>query len=586
MERAQPTYGGLKQVFAVSLGLFIVFIDSTIVNIALPDIIADYGIGLSEASWIINSFVITLAVLLVTMGKLADLFGRARFFLIGLFLFMISSFLCGAAPSEESLIIYRILQGISGAMVIPTSMMLVRSAVPPEKAGLAMGIWGAVGALAVAIGPSLGGVITEQINWRWVFYINVPVIFIGLPLTWLVFRGTKETRKPFRIDLWGTLALSTTLFFLTYSILQGQEFGWSDWKIIAGFAISVIGIAAFIVIEKKVKDPLLDFAILRNRAFVSGIASNLLSGIILMGTMILLPLFLTKVKGFDTLEAAFAITPLSAVMLVVAPIVGRLIDKVGYAWPMTLGYLFTLAGYILLSTVHADMSIGRLVAYIAVAGVGIGIIMVTSVTVSTSVVSQEQVSLASGIFAMMRNLGGAIGVALFVSITLTSLNNQSSAIVDDGIAKFKEAGLPAVVQDQAIARLEERRDDFFDFNAPPADFQLSDGQKQELIEQKMSEAMAALPAGTKLPPEKQKELLAKLEAEMIAVEGKVAEIRLSIQKQGEEDVAQSMGKAFLSGLILTALFSVTLLFLRRKSIEGGLSSPTGKGSASSFRSFE
>ncbi|MBH5318820.1 DHA2 family efflux MFS transporter permease subunit [Paenibacillus sp. GSMTC-2017] len=583
MEQTKPVYGGLKQVFAVSLGLFIVFIDSTIVNIALPNMIEEYSIGLGAASWIINSFVITLAVLLVTMGKLADIFGKARFFLIGLFLFMISSFLCGAAPNEESLIIFRVLQGISGAMVIPTSMVLVRSAVPPERAGLAMGIWGAVGALAVAIGPSLGGLITELINWRWVFYINVPVILIGLPLTWLVFRGTKEERKPFRIDLWGTISLSSTLFFLTYSILQGQEFGWLSGKIIASFALSLISGLAFIFIERKVKDPLLDFTILQNRAYVAGIASNLLSGIVLMGTMILLPIFLAEVKGFDTLDAAFAITPLSAVMLIVAPLVGRLIDKVGYVWPLIIGYMIIIAGFGLLSTVHADMSVVRLVWYIAVAGAGIGIIMVTSVTVSTSVVRPDQISLASGIFAMMRNLGGAIGVALFISITLTGLNSQSSVIVDEGIAKFKQADLPPVVQEQAIARLEERREHFFDFNKPAPEFQLSSEQKEELIEQKKKEAIAALPAGTEITAKLQEEIGLKIESELKVVEEKVTAIRESITEQGKSDVAESMGKAFLSGLILCVLFSFTIVFLRRKAIEGLLNShPDRKSSASHF----
>ncbi|MED4906369.1 MFS transporter [Parageobacillus thermoglucosidasius] len=226
----QQRHRGLKQVFAVSIGLFLVFLDSTVVNIAIPNIIDDYKIDLSKASWIINGFVLTLAVLLVTLGKMADMFGRVRTFLWGVIIFTVSSFLCGMAPSADLLIIFRVLQGIGGAMVIPTSMMLVRTAVPPEKIGLAMGIWGAVGAMAVAIGPSLGGLITEYIHWRWVFYINVPIVLLAFPFIFLAIRVRNEPIHKFKLDPLGILLMSLSLFFLTYAILQGEEIGWTSYN--------------------------------------------------------------------------------------------------------------------------------------------------------------------------------------------------------------------------------------------------------------------------------------------------------------------------------------------------------------------
>jgi EmrB/QacA subfamily drug resistance transporter len=558
-------YGGLKQVFVVSLGLFIVFLDSTIVNIALPNIIDEYNIGLSFASWIINAFVITLAVLLVTMGKIADIFGKAKLYTIGLILFMISSFLCGIAPNAESLIVFRILQGISGSMVIPTSMILVREAVPPQKIGLAMGIWGAVGALAVAIGPSLGGIITESINWRWVFYINVPVILLGLPFTYIILRKIIETKKAFQIDVFGVLTLSIALFSLTYSILNGQDFGWTSWEILFGFSFSIICFILFVIIEAKVKNPLLDFQILKNHAYVAGIVSNLLSGIILMGTMILLPIFLIEVKEFDIIKASLLITPLSAVMLIVAPLIGRLIDKIGYFVPMLLGYMVSIVGFYLLSTIHSNISVSTLIWYIAISGMGIGILMVTSVTVCTSTVPEEQVSLASGIFAMMRNLGGAIGVALFVSITLTNLNYFSSFLVDEGIAKFKASDIPVDIQNQAIERLESRRHNFFDSNIPSPSFEIDQDKKDEILEQKIKETMAQLPNGTPLTPEIKQKVQTTLEEEFKKIEQKVSDVRNEIKIEGKTFTAQSMGYSFLSGFILIILFSFSTLALRKRS---------------------
>ncbi|MFB9758081.1 MFS transporter [Ectobacillus funiculus] len=568
----QPTvqYGGLKQVFAVSLGLFLVFLDSTVVNIALPTIIEDYGITLSVASWIINAFVLTLAVLLVTFGKLADMFGRSRFFLIGLVIFTISSFFCGIAPNEEVLIVARVLQGIGGAMIIPASMMLVRTAVPPEKTGLAMGIWGAVGALAVAVGPSLGGVVTEYINWRWVFYINVPVVVLSYPFIRIAFKGHHDVRTPFSIDFWGIATLSAGLYFLTYAILQGEELGWTSQVIYLYFGISLVSALLFVLIERKVRQPLVDFTIFQNRHYVGGILSNFLGGVLLMGTLILLPIYFTQVKGYDTLQSSFLITPLSAVMLVVAPMIGRLIDRIGYFMPMVLGYIFTVAGFALLVNLDANASLKHLVFVMIVLGTGLGIIMVTSVTVCTASVSDKHVSLGSGIFATSRNMGGAIGVSLFVSLTLSFLNTYSSEIVDEGITRFQKAELPSQVTEQAIARLEKQRSNFFEEAKKLGEFKISAEFRQQTIVKKKQEVLQTLPQGAQLPPQAEKEIETKVDAELQSIEKEVNDIQGDIRDDAETYLVKAMTKAFWSGLILAVVCSGSLLFLRKRAVDAAL----------------
>lgn len=214
LKGAPSTASGMYQVIVISLGLFVIFLDSTIVNIALPTMIEQFAISLKTAAWVLNAYTMTVAILLIFMGKLADLYGKKRLFSLGLTLFMLSSLVCALAPNALFLIAARTLQGISGAMAIPASMSLVRSIVPKEKVGAAMGIWSAVGALAIAVGPSLGGLITEAFSWHWVFYMNVPVILLALFLQRIALRSHQDQLQPGKLDWWGTLLLSLGLFFL------------------------------------------------------------------------------------------------------------------------------------------------------------------------------------------------------------------------------------------------------------------------------------------------------------------------------------------------------------------------------------
>lgn len=554
---------GLKQVFAVSIGLFLVFLDSTIVNIAIPNIINDYEINLSQASWIINAFVLTLAVLLVTFAKIGDMLGRVRTFLIGTIIFAISSFLCGIAPTIYTLIIFRILQGIGGAMVIPTSMMLVRSAVPPKKMGLAMGIWGAVGALAVAIGPSLGGLITEFIHWRWVFYINVPIVILAFPFIYLAIRIKNEPMNKLKLDPFGIFLMSLSLFFLTYAILQGEEIGWTSLKIFIYFIISFVSGALFFFIERKVKNPIFDFSILKNRLYVSGLISNFLSGILLMGTLILLPVFLIRVKDFSSLEASFAITPLSAIMLIIAPVIGRIIDKFGYFKPMIVGYIFSLIGLILLTKLDKDLSIMELIIFLAILGTGIGIIMVTSVTVCTAVVSENQISLSTGIFAMLRNMGGAVGVALFVSLTLSFLNDYSYDVIEEGVKIVKQSTLPEEIKISIQDNLLNQKDSFFEDINNNKEIKLDEESKQ-LIADKIKKDL--LENTSKVPVSQDIEVKVNevTNQQLNNIEQIVATIKNRMEEISKDYVSKSMAKAFLSGIIICIISSLSLPFLSKK----------------------
>lgn len=562
--RTTPQYGGMKQVFAVSLGLFLVFLDSTIVNVSLHVIMKDYNIDLHLASWIINAFVLTLAICLITLGKLADIFGRIKLFLVGVIIFALSSFLCGIAPSIEILIASRVLQGIAGAMIIPTSMMLVRTAVPPEKTGLAMGGWGAVGALAVAIGPSIGGLLTEYIHWRWIFYVNVPIIIVSYPFLLLAFKRSKDIKTTVKLDIWGIVFLSIALYFFTYAILQGEKLGWASTTIYIYFGISLVASILFLIIESTAKSPLVDFSIFRNREYLGGIISNFLSGILLMGTLILLPIYLTEVKGFSTLQSALLITPLSGVMLLVAPIVGRLMDKIGYMIPMFIGYLFTIAGFIPLLKLSEDTEISTLFIIMSLLGTGLGILMVSSVTICTATVAEHHVSLGSGIFATARNMGGALGVSLFVSITMSLLNQYSVEIVEDGISQFEKADLPTQVKVTAIKKLESKSESFYKNREQLDEFKISKKTYEDMIYLQKLELLNKTATESSITPNVEEQIKIKVNTEIVAIEKQVNTIQNEIQKSANFYTAKAMSKAFFIGLIIACLFSFSLILLRNR----------------------
>ncbi|MGK5509905.1 MFS transporter [Brevibacillus formosus] len=423
---SQINQGGFKQVYLASFGLFITYIDSTIINVALPSVINDYHIGLDLAAWLINAFVLTLAVLLIATGKMSEIFGKAKVYTCGLILFLISSFMCGISPNIYLLILFRIIQGIAGAMIIPTSMSLAREAVPKEMVGRAIGIWGAIGALGAASGPPIGGIITEYFGWRWVFFINIPFILVILPATLRILKNYYHERKAAHFDPLGMLSIGISIFFLIFAILKGQEMGWTSVEIISYLFICIVSFLIFLGIEQKIKHPLMDFSIFRNKVYVAGLVSNLLAGMLTMGVNMLIPEYLTQVKEYDLILVSVLTTLLPLTSLFVGPLIGRLADKAGFFIPLTIGYVCALSGFLGLFLTRMDLPMIWLIIILLITGTGNGILMITCVAVSTSSLPPQQLSIGSGVFSMVRNVGGALGVAIMVSITLGYINRHSA----------------------------------------------------------------------------------------------------------------------------------------------------------------
>jgi len=515
---------GMVRIMVISLGLFVIFLDSTVVNIALSSIIARFGMSLDKAAWIMNGYTMTVAMLLVFMGRLADLIGKYRLYMLGLLVFLASSLMCALSTGPTMLIVFRVMQGIGGAMSIPASMGLARAAAPEGKVGAAMGIWSAAGALAIAAGPALGGVLTEWAGWRAVFYINLPVIGIASLLMLRLFKGYKDERTRIRLNPVSTILLSGGIYLLTDSLLSGQDEGWASLRIVGGFCCAALLLVAYIGLERRSKTPLVDLRLFRNRAYTVGVSSNFLGGMLLMGIMILAPLYFTEVRHYSTIHASLAITPLSAILLVAAPLVGKWADRAGAVRPLTAGYIIALIGCGMMAVIQSDSSAPFVMASLTIVGTGVGFIAVTSLTLSTLNVKPADISMASGVFAMMRNLGGAVGVALFVSIMLSSFNGSAAAMEKAVVAQVEHADWAEPAKSEALAAVHA-------FYADTAN------------RSKAETASASAGLGS-------------------LGEDRSGQLEAWLKDEAERSEAKAMGRAYLGGAVLTVLFMAALLAMR------------------------
>src|SRR3954466_4348007 len=262
---------------AVSFGLFMIMLDNTIVNVALPSMQQSLGLKISELEWVVTGYALTFGALMLTGGKLGDLLGRRRIFVVGLVIFTLSSLACGLASGAGLLIAARVVQGVGAALMNPATLSIITVTFPPRERGTAIGIWAGISALALAIGPLVGGLITEHINWNWIFFINVPVGAIAIVAAFVFIDESKDTSHEQRPDVPGLLSSAIGLFALTYALIEANTYGWGSPRIVGAFAVGVISIVVFILLERHQRLPMLDLTLFRNRTFAGANAVMLMT---------------------------------------------------------------------------------------------------------------------------------------------------------------------------------------------------------------------------------------------------------------------------------------------------------------------
>jgi len=408
---------------AVAFGLFMIMLDNTVVNVALPTMQKDLHVSTARLEWVVVAYALTFAALLITGGKLGDLYGRRRLFVIGLVIFTASSLACGLATSAGLLIGARAVQGVGAALMSPATLSIITATFPPKERGQAIGIWAGVSALALAIGPLVGGVIVENINWNWIFFINVPVGVLGVVASQIFIRESRDTSHEQSLDLPGLATSALGLFALSYALIEGNDKGWTSPEIIGFLVAAVVLLVAFVLLELRQRLPMLDLSLFKIGSFSGANTVAMLVSMGMFGVFFFVSLYIQNILGYSATQAGAMFLPMTVLIIVIAPIAGRLYNRVGARWLMGGG--MTIVGISLLlyqrATVSSDF--WTLLPAMILGGVGMAMTMSPMTAVAMGSVPVDKAGVGSGVLNSFRQVGGSLGIGLMGAILAAYLHH-------------------------------------------------------------------------------------------------------------------------------------------------------------------
>ncbi len=407
------------------LGFFMILLDTTIVNIAIPSMIDALGASLDQILWVLNAYILVYAVLLITAGRLGDMFGQRNMFALGLTIFTLASAACGLAQTTDQLTIARVVQGIGGALLTPQTMALITTIFPPDRRGTAFGIWGAVAGVAAIAGPTLGGFIVTNLNWRWIFYVNVPIGIIALIASFVIIPDLRAGRSH-HLDLPGVLLASVGLFGIIFGLIEGQRYHWSTiwspvtiWEIMVAGAVVLVG---FVLWERSQDEPLIPLTLFANRNYtlMNWITATMSFG--MLGLFFPITIYLQSALGMTALAAGLTVAPMSLVSMFVAPFSGRLVDRIGGKFILMVGLgLFGIGMALVAWSASATSTWVTFLPAFLVAGFGMGCVFAPLSTVAMRDVEPRRAGAASGVLNTTRQLGGVIGSAVVGAVLQNKL---------------------------------------------------------------------------------------------------------------------------------------------------------------------
>ncbi|MGZ3582777.1 MAG: MFS transporter, partial [Ktedonobacterales bacterium] len=436
---------------ATSFGLFMALLDVTIVNVALPTIGDDLNASFADLQWVINAYALSLAVFLVTAGRLGDIFGRKRLFMLGLGLFSLGSLICGLSGSFsigafshiQVLIAARAFQGIGGAIMLPLALAIIAATFTGRKRGTAIGIYGGVSGLAVAVGPVIGGILVSSFGWQSIFFVNVPIGVIGIAMVaWAVTESFDRT-APRSVDFFGLITLSVSVFCLVLALIQGgdPDKGWTSPYILTLFAIAAVALAVFIIGELRLKNPMVDPRLFANASFTgAAIVAFALSGG-LYALFFFLTLYFQNYLGYSALDTGLRFLPLSGLTLIVAPLAGALTPRVGPKLIMSVGMACGVVSVLLMTSISPSDTQSdwvRLLPAFVLGGIASGMVSPVISNVAVSTVDYNRAGMASGISGVCRQIGTAFGIAFLGAV----LTNQYNSAIQSGISKLTVPHVP------------------------------------------------------------------------------------------------------------------------------------------------
>jgi EmrB/QacA subfamily drug resistance transporter len=438
-----------------SIALFMVVLDNLVVSTALPVIRVDLGASLEQLEWTVNAYTLTFAVFLLTGAALGDRFGRKKLFMLGVALFTGASAAAALAPSADWLIVARSIQGIGGAIVTPLTLTLLSAAVPAGKRGLALGAWSGIAGLAVAMGPLVGGAVVDGISWQWIFWLNVPIGIVLVPLA----TRLAESRGPDKaLDLPGLGLASGGLLGIVWGLVNGNSDGWSSGQIVGALVAGVVLLAAFVAWELRAAQPMLPMRFFRNRAFAAANGASLFMYFGMFGSIFLLTQFFQTAQGYSPLESGLRVLPWTAMPMIVAPIAGALSDRIGGRPFMALGLALQATGLAWIAAVStATVGYESFVGPFILSGIGMGMFFAPVANVVLSSVRADEEGKASGTNNAIREVGGVLGVAVLASIFAHAGGYGTPETFNDGLVPAIWVGGAVVAAGSAVALLIPRK---------------------------------------------------------------------------------------------------------------------------------
>jgi EmrB/QacA subfamily drug resistance transporter len=397
---------------ALCFALFMIMLDNTVVNVALPAIQRELGITRAELEWTVAAYALTFASLLLTGGKLGDLLGRRLIFVIGLVVFTTSSLFCGLSQTGAELIAARAVQGVGAALMMPATLSIISATFAVRERGRAIGVWAGVSAVALAIGPLLGGIITEHISWNWIFYVNVPIGVAAVVAALLVVPESRDTSREQRLDLPGVLSSGIGLLAIVYALIEANQYGWTSARILVLFVIGAVALVTFVLLEMHQRLPMLDLSLFRSGTFAGANLVAILVTLAMFGIFVFFPIYMQTFLGWSPTQAGAALLPWTLMIVVFAPIAGKLSDRVGSRWLMAGGMSVVAVCCLLLSTVTLHSNFWNMVPAFLLGGLGMSFVMTPMSAAAMGAAPVDKAGVASGVLNTFRQVGVALGIAI------------------------------------------------------------------------------------------------------------------------------------------------------------------------------
>jgi len=404
---------------AMCFALFMIMLDNTVVNVALPSIQRDLHASLQALEWTMNAYTLTFAVLLVTGGRLGDIFGRRKLFLFGVAVFGFSSLMIGFSPNDTWLVAFRAVQGIGAAFMMPATLSIITQAFPAEQRGTAIGTWAGVSALALAIGPVIGGLLTQDVSWRAIFFINPPIAVGAVAVTLFAARESRDETVGRGVDFAGIATLTAGLTALVLALVESNSWHWGSPRIVGLFIAATIALGAFVVIEMRRRTPMLDFSLFRSRTSVGANVVAFLITFAMFAQFFFMTLYMQNVLGYSPLQTGVRFLPATLVIIVMGPLSGRLTDRVGPRPLMALGLVIVGTALLIQSQLTIHTGYGLLLPGFILMGMGIGLVMSPMSTAAMNAVDSTKSGAASGVVSMSRMVGGTVGLAVMGALVAT-----------------------------------------------------------------------------------------------------------------------------------------------------------------------